>query len=122
MSWREVEPGIQRPIRWREILEDQTIRVSGTPGHSRGTFFVRLAAGISLTIMSALFSSWVHVQNINVRYQLSQKLRVQQELILSRDQLEIQRQMLRSPTRITKLAEERFQFRLPEVAQKVILK
>jgi hypothetical protein len=122
MSWQEPEPGSPRRVRWQELLENQVIRVSGAPGRNRGRFLVHFAGGISLAVTSALFSSWVHVQNVNVRYEVSQKLRVQRELIQARDELEIERQMLRSPRRIMGLAEGELRLHLPANEERVVVK
>ena len=121
MGRRTEETFSPRKPRWEEILGEQVIRVSGAASRSRGRFLVHFGFGLTMAVLSALFSSWVHIQNVNVRYEVSQRLLVQRDFIQARDKLEIERQMLRSPQRITRLAQERFGMRLPAGEEQVVV-
>jgi hypothetical protein len=74
-----------------------------------------------LLVAAALLASWVHVQNITYRYRYSQAYAVQQQRLQIRDALEIERQMLRRPQRITRIAENELGMLLTEVENRVIL-
>lgn len=80
-----------------------------------------LLGGVVLLVGSALLASWVHVQNITYRYYYSRAYQVQQKRMQIRDALEIERQMLRRPQRIVRIAEEDLGMRMPSVEDRVIL-
>jgi len=122
VSWGVEAPFSPRKPRWEEILGEQVIRVSGSAGRSRGRFLVHIALGLFCVVMSAMFSSWVHIQNVNVRYEVSQRLLDQRQMKQTRDKLEIERQMLRSPKRISSLAERSFGMHLPGPEERVVVK
>ena len=82
---------------------------------------VQVLAGIGLIVASALFSGWVHVQGITSRYRLARMVRLQEDLKQTRAALEIERQMLRTPERISRLAEQQYGMVLPDVEDRVVL-
>jgi hypothetical protein len=71
---------------------------------------------------SALFAGWVHVQSITLRYQVARMVQLQEDLYQTRAALDIERQMLRTPKRISRLAEQEFGMILPEVEDRVVLR
>ena len=103
-----------------EVLGTQVIRLPQAKG-SRGWWLGHLLAGVVLLVGAALLASWVHVQNITYRYRYSQAYAVEQQRLQIRDALEIERQMLRRPQRITRIAENELGMVLPEVEDRVIL-
>jgi len=104
-------PAQLRPIAELRGYQNPALRIKGT-----------LLAGICLVATCAYFSSWIHVQNIGLNYRLSQRHRLQQDLNRSRDSLEIERQMLRSPQRITGIAENELGMHLPAAGERVVLR
>jgi len=78
--------------------------------------------GVLLLVATALLASWVRVQNITYRYHYSHAYRLQQKREQIRAALEIERQMLRRPQRITRIAEQDLGMILPHVEDRVILK
>lgn len=113
--------GISAKGRWTELLGEQVVRVASDSGPKSGRMVVHIVAGIGLIAACALFSSWVHVQSIRLRYQVSKMHDMQQTLIQIRDALEIERQMLRSPQRIVRIAEQELEMHLPEAGEAVVL-
>jgi cell division protein FtsL len=103
-----------------EILGTQVIRLPNERGHG-GRWVGHLLAAVLLLVATALLASWVHVQNITYRYRYSQAYRVQQKRVQIRDALEVERQMLRRPQRIVRIAEQDLGMRLPSVEDRVIL-
>lgn len=110
-----------KKAKWTEILGEQVVRVPGTSGRKKSRLPGHLVAGIVFTLACALFSGWVHVQSITTRYRVSRMLRVRTNLTQQRDTLEIEKQMLCSPNRITRLAVETFGMHLPGEEERVIL-
>jgi cell division protein FtsL len=110
-----------RRVKWVEILGTQVIRLPHAAGR-RGRRVAHLLAGILLLVVAALLASWVHVQSITYRYRYSQAYQVQQQRVHIHDALEIERQMLRSPQRITRIAENDLGMVMPESKDRVILK
>lgn len=108
--------------RWVELLGEQVVRVSRVTGPEKRRLWGHLSAGMGLLAVCALFCGWIHVQGITVRYQVSRMLRTEKDLVQRRDALEIEKQMLCSPERITRLAEQRFGMHLPRDEERVILK
>jgi cell division protein FtsL len=113
--------GGPREVKWLELLGTQVIRLPRAAGPS-GRRLKHLLGGVALVVCAALLASWVHVQSITVRYRYSQAYEVQQQRVQIRDALEIERQMLRRPQRITRIAEKDLGMVLPEVEDRVILK
>jgi cell division protein FtsL len=74
-----------------------------------------------LLVATALLASWVHVQSITYRYRYSQAYRLQNKRVQIQDALEIERQMLRRPQRIARIAERELGMILPKVEDRVIL-
>jgi cell division protein FtsL len=103
-----------------ELLGAQVIRLPNAEGQG-GRWVGHLVSGVLLLVAAALLASWVHVQNIAVRYEYSQAYDVQRQRTQIRDALEIERQMLRSPQRILPIAEDEFGMRMPSVGERVIL-
>jgi hypothetical protein len=103
-----------------EILGTQVIRLPHAKGQGR-RWVGHFVAGVVLLVSAALLASWVHVQNITVRYRYSQAYRMQQKRLQIRDALEIERQMLRRPQRIIPIAENDLGMRMPSVEERVIL-
>ena len=112
--------GGPRRTKWMEVLGTQVIRLPQATG-GRGRWLGHLLAGVVLLVGAALLASWVHVQNITYRYRYSRAYEVQQQRLQIRDALEIERQMLRRPQRITHIAENELGMVLPEVENRVIL-
>ena len=112
--------GGPRKVKWVEILGNQVIRLPQARERS-GRSLGHLLAGVVLLVATALLASWVHVQNIAYRYRYSQAYRVQQQRTQIRDALEIERQMLRRPQRIIRIAEVELGMVLPGVQDRVIL-
>ena len=112
--------GGPRKAKWMEILGTQVIRLPQSKDR-RGRWLGHLLAGVVLLVAAALLASWVHVQNITYRYRYSQAYGVRQQRLQIRDALEIERQMLRRPQRITRIAENELGMVLPEVEDRVIL-
>lgn len=108
--------------RWSEVLGQQVVRIRSAPRARKGQLLAHLLAGIVLVGVGALISSWIHVQSFALRYRVTQLHREQESLIQSRDALEIERQMLRSPGRVTWIAEEQLGMRLPEPGERVVLR
>lgn len=104
-----------------EILGTQVIRLPHGKG-SRGRRVGHLVAGVVLLVATALLANWVHIQSITYRYRYSRAYRMQQKRVQIRDALEIERQMLRRPQRITRIAENDLGMMLPKVEDRVILK
>ena len=112
--------GRPRSVKWMELLGTQVIRLPRPEG-SRGRRVGHLLAGVALLVTTALLASWVHVQNITYQYRYSQAYRMQQKRVQIRDALEIERQMLRRPQRIIRIAENDLGMILPKVEDRVIL-
>ena len=112
--------GGPRNAKWMEILGTQVIRLPHQKGQG-GRWIGHLLAGVVLLIAAALLASWVHVQNITYRYRYSRAYQVQQKRVQIRDALEIERQMLRRPQRIVRIAEDDLGMRMPLVEDRVIL-
>jgi len=112
--------GGQRSIRWTELLGTQVIRLPRATGHRR-RWIGHLLGGVLLLVATALLASWVHVQNISYRYRYSHAYRVQQKREQIRAALEIERQMLLRPQRITRIAEKDLGMILPQVENRGIL-
>lgn len=110
-----------RSGRWLQILGAQVIRPPTAKGQS-GRWIAHFLAGVMVVVGTALLASWIHVQNITVRYRYSQAYRVQQQRVLAWHALEIERQMLRRPERIVRIAEEDLGMKMPSVEERVILK
>jgi cell division protein FtsL len=79
-------------------------------------------AGAVLVTVSGLLSIWVHVQAINFRYRVSQAYEENRRLLERQAALEVERQMLRAPQRITRIAEEELGMVLPGAEERVVLK
>ncbi len=110
-----------RKAGWMELLGEQVIRVPR--GREPGLVPLGpLFGGILLAVAAALFSSWVHVQTLAYGYRFSQAYRLHEKRRQIRDALEIERQMLRSPQRITRIAEEELGMVLPELDDRVIVR
>ena len=103
-----------------ELLGTQVIRLPNAEGQG-GRWTAHLLAGVVLLVATALAASWVHVQNIAVRYRYSREYRVNQERLQVRDALEIERQMLRRPQRIVRIAEKELGMRIPSIEDRVTL-
>jgi len=103
-----------------ELLGTQVIRLPSAEGQG-GRWVGHLLAGVVLLVATALVASWVHVQNITVRYRYSREYRIQQERVQIRDALEIERQMLRRPQRIVRIAEKDLGMRIPSIEDRVTL-
>ena len=103
-----------------ELLGTQVIRLPNEKGQG-GRWVGHLLAGVVLVVATALVASWVHVQNIAVRYRYSREYRIQQERVQVRDALEIERQMLRRPQRIVRIAEKDLGMKLPSIKDRVTL-
>ena len=112
--------GEPKSIRWVEILGNQVIRLPREKGPG-DRWIGHFLAGVVLLVATALLASWVHVQSITYRYQYSQAYRMQKKRVQIRDALEIERQMLRSPQRICRIAEAELGMVLPNVEDRVIL-
>jgi cell division protein FtsL len=112
--------GGPRNAKWMEILGTQVIRLPQQEGQG-GRWIGHLLAGVVLLVATALLASWVHVQNITYRYRCSQSYQVKQKRLQLRDALEIERQMLRRPQRIVRIAEDDLGMRMPSVEDRVIL-
>ncbi len=108
--------------RWVELLGEQVVRVSRSSGPERRRLWGHLSTGVGLLAVCALFCGWIHVQSITVRYQVSQMLRTGKDLVQRRDSMEVEKQMLCSPGRMTRLAEQEFDMRLPRGEERVVLK
>ena len=109
-------------IRWLEILETQVIRLPAKTGRRGGAWALRFLLGIGLLAACALFASWVHVQNIRYRYRLSQAYAVQDRQLDNQDALLVEKQMLRSPRRILRIAEQEMGLVLPEAGDRTVLR
>jgi cell division protein FtsL len=109
-----------RSVKWTEILGTQVIRPPNAKGHG-GRWVGHLLAGLALLVATALLASWIHVQNITYRYRYSRAYEVQQKRIQIRYALEIERQMLRRPQRIIRIAEDVLGMRMPSVEDRVTL-
>jgi len=81
-----------------------------------------VVAGIGLIVFSALLAGWIHVQTLTLEYRVAEMIRLQEDLQQERAGLEIERQMLRTPKRISGLAEQEFGMFLPEVEDRVVLR
>jgi len=103
-----------------EILGTQVIRPPRAKGRG-GRWVGHLLAGVVLLVATALLASWVHVQSITYRYRYSQAYRMQKKRVQIHEALEIERQMLRRPQRITQIAENELGMILPKVEDRVIL-
>jgi len=79
-------------------------------------------AAIGILASCVLFAGWVRVQCISHRYRLARMVELQEELEQDRAALEIERQMLRSPQRISRLAEQQYGMVLPDAGDRVVLK
>lgn len=112
----------QLKTRWGQILEEQTIRPSRAPARNRLRRLGPVLAGSVLVTGSSLLSIWVHVQAINLRYQVSQEYEENRRLQERHAALEVERQMLRSPERITRIAEEELGMRVAGVEERTILR
>lgn len=106
--------------KWVEILGTQVIRLPNAK-HPEARWVLHLLAGGVLVVATALFASWVHVQNITYGYKYSRAYRVKQKRVQVQDALEIERQMLRRPQRIVRIAEEKLGMRIPSVEDRVVL-
>ena len=113
--------GGPRSAKWMELLGTQVIRLPSGEGQAP-RWVGHLLAGVVLLVAAALAASWVHVQSITVRYRYSREYRIQQERLQIRDALEVERQMLRSPRRIVRVAEEDLGMRIPSIEDRVMLK
>jgi cell division protein FtsL len=103
-----------------EVLGTQVIRLPSQRGQG-GRWIGHLIAGVVLLVAAALLASWVHVQNIAYRYEYSQAYQVQRKRMQIRDALEIERQMLRRPERIVRIAENDLGMKIPSVEDRVTL-
>jgi hypothetical protein len=112
--------GGPRNTKWMEVLGAQVIRLPHQEGQG-GRWIGHLLAGVVLLVAAALLASWVHVQNITYRYRYSHAYQVQQKRVQIRDALAIERQMLRSPQRMVRIAEDDLGKRIPSVEDRVIL-
>jgi cell division protein FtsL len=108
--------------RWKELLSNQAVRITQADRRGRGRLLTQLLAGIGLVTAVALFAGWVHVQSITLRYRVARMVQLQEDLYQERAALEIERQMLRTPKRISRLAEQEFGMVLPEVEDRVVLR
>jgi len=109
-----------RKAKWTEILANQVVRISGRGKRGKGPSSRQILAGIGLIVMCALFSGWVHIQSITLRYRASRLIELQEDLTQTRAALEIERQMLRSPQRLSRLAERKFGMVIPDVENRVV--
>ncbi len=107
-----------RSAKWMEVLDAQVIRLPQQKGQAH-RWIGHLLAGGMLLVATALLASWVHVQSIAYRYKYSQAYRVHQKRLQMRDALEIERQMLRSPQRISRIAEKELGMKLPLMQDRV---
>ena len=114
--------GHTKKARWTEVLSNQAVRISRTGRRGRVRLLVQILAGFGLILASALLAGWVHVQSITLRYREARMIQLQEELHQERAALEIERQMLRTPKRIARIAEQEFGMVLPEVEDRVVLK
>ncbi len=105
--------------KWMEVLGAQVIQFPEAKGQG-GRWIGHLVAGLLLMVAAALLASWVHVQNIAVRYQYSQAYEVRQQRVQIRNALQIERQMLRRPQRIIPFAEKELGMKMPPAGQRVI--
>ncbi len=96
------------------------MRISRADPRGRGRLLAQVLVGIGLILTSALFSGWVHVQGMTFRYRLARMIRQQEGLEQTRAALEIERQMLRTPQRISRLAEQQYGMVLPDVEDRVV--
>ena len=110
-----------RSVRWMELLGTQVIRLPSAEVRG-GRWLGHLVAGGMVLAGSALLASWVHVQNIAVRYQYSRAYRTQQERTQILNALEVERQMLRRPERIVRIAEKDLGMKIPSVEDQVAVK
>lgn len=113
--------GGRKRVKWMEVLGTQVIRLPQAK-ERRGRWLAHLLAGVVLVVATALLASWVHVQNITYRYRYSQAYRLQQRREQIRDALEVERQMLRRPQRIARIAEVELGMVLPDVQERMVLK
>ena len=111
-----------KKVKWTELLSEQVVRVPASSGRKKSRLPVHLLAGIGLIAASALFCGWIHVQSITARYQVSKMIRVRKSLVQARDAREIEKQLLCSPDRLTRLAEQTFGMHLPGQEERVFLK
>lgn len=103
-----------------EVLGTQVIRLPSRKGQE-GRWICHLIAGVVLVVAAALLASWVHVQSIAYRYEYSQAYQVKKKRMQIRDALEVERQMLRRPERIVRIAEKDLGMKIPSVEDRVIL-
>jgi hypothetical protein len=114
--------GRPKKARWTDVLSQQAVRASRKDRRGRVGVPVQVVAGIGLIVASALFAGWVHVQALTVEYRVAEMVRLQGDLRQERAGLEIERQMLRTPKRLSELAEREFGMILPEVENRVVLR
>jgi len=98
------------------------VRIVRADRRGRARLLGPVLAGIALIVASALVAGWVHVQSVALRYRVAEMIRFRDELVQERAALEIERQMLRTPKRIARMAETEFGMFLPEVEDRVVLK
>ncbi len=110
-----------RSAKWMEILDAQVIRPPQQEGKAH-RLIGHLAAGGLLLVAAALLASWIHVQSIACRYRYSQAYRVYQKRLQIRDALVIERQTLRCPQRISRIAEKELGMTLPAMEDRVRVK
>ncbi|MEW6439626.1 MAG: cell division protein FtsL [bacterium] len=112
----------KRKTRWVQLLEEQLIRPARPPAGKRMRKLGPILAGTGLVTATSLLSIWVHVQTINLRYRVSQAYEENRRLLERQSSLEIERQMLRSPQRITRIAEQDLGMCLPDLRARTIVK
>lgn len=108
--------------RWAEVLSQQAVRVSRKDRRGGVGVPAQVVVGIGLIVASALFAGWIHVQALTLEYLVAERVQLQEDLRQERAALEIERQMLRTPRRISGLAEKEFGMFLPEVEDRVVLR
>lgn len=110
-----------RKTRLMQILEEQVIRPSRMPAGSRMRKLGPVLAGAVLVAVSSLLSIWVHVQAIHLRYRVSQAYEENRRLLERQAALEVERQMLTAPQRISKIAEKELGMYIPGVEERIVL-